>query len=185
MQSILHGIGIVTQQHDQRIFHVNLETATCSCKRYQDTRFPSGHAITTIHRIRRAPIDYIPSYAKRGTWNSTYAHNFPPIDLAEVELMYSRGRLLGNENSNSDNSDSSGLSEPPLDDCEPPLTRVPRGRPSNKRKRKGDGPHNIRNFRRRLVEPGALPDIPDRAPARYSTCKGLGHNANGCTHPHT
>jgi hypothetical protein len=110
-------------------------------------------------------MEYVPSYAKRGTWIHTYAQNFPPIDPAELELVYSRGRLLGKENSNSNDSDSSGVSEPLLDDCESPLTRVPRGRRSNKRKRKGDGPPNIRNLRRSLVEPGALPDIPDRAPA--------------------
>jgi len=185
MKSILHGIGIVTHQHDQHTFHVNLDTATCSCKRYQDTLVPCGHAITTIHRIRRAPIEYVPSYAKRGTLIRTYTQNFPPKDPAEVELVYLRGRLLGKENSNCNDSDSSGLSEPLLDDCESPLTRVPRGRRSNKRKRKGDGPPNIRNLRRRLVEPGALPDIPDRAPAWCSTCKGLGHNARGCTRPHT
>jgi hypothetical protein len=32
MQSILLGIGIVTQQRDQHTFHVNLDTATCYCK---------------------------------------------------------------------------------------------------------------------------------------------------------
>jgi hypothetical protein len=119
----------------------------------------------------------------RETWIAAYTHNFPSIDLADAELVYSRGMALGAENDDSDFD--SGLSEPPLSDCEPPLTRAPRGRPSNKRKRKGDGPRNLRNLRRRLVEAGALPDIPDRAPPRCSSCKNLGHYASNCTRPHT
>jgi len=64
--------------------------------------------------------------------------------------------------------------------CEPPLTRVPRGRPAKKRMNKGEmrrklGGHNM----------GGLPDIPDRAPPRCSTCKGLGHYARTCRKAHT
>ena len=180
MQSVLEGVGTVTQR-DGQAFQVNLEAATCSCKRYQDTLFPCRHEITVMHRLRRAPIEYIPTYAKRETWITAYTHKFPSINLADVELVYSRGRVLGDGAGDGSDSDS-GLSEPPLSDCEPPLTRATRGRPSNKRKRKGDGP---RNLRRRLVEEGALPDIPNRAPPRCSSCKNLGHCASNCTRPHT
>ena len=183
MQSVLEDDGTVVQR-DGRAFQVNLEAATCSCKRYQDTLFPCGHAITVMHRLRRAPIEYIPAYAKRETWITAYTHNFLSIDLADVKLVYSSGRVLGDGAGNDSDSDS-GLSEPPLSDCEPPLTRAPRGRPSNKKKRNGDGPRNLRNLRRRLVEAGALPDIPDRAPPRCSSCKNLGHYASNCTRPHT
>ena len=163
---------------------VNLEAATCPCKRYQDTLFPCGHAITVMRRLRRAPIEYIPAYANQETWITAYTHNHPPIDLAAVELAYSRGRVLGvrEEADNSDSDSDSGLSEPPLSDCEPPLTRAPRRRPGNKTKRNGD---ETRNLRRRLVEAGALPDIPDRAPPRCSSCKNMGHYASNCTRPHT
>ena len=83
------------------------------------------------------------------TWIPAYTHNSPSIDLADVELVHLRERVLGDEAGN-DNSDSdSDLSEPPWSDCEPPLTRAPSGHPSNKRKRKGDG-HSLRNLRRRL-----------------------------------
>ena len=90
-------------------------------------------------------------------------------------MVYSRGRVLGDGAGNDDSDSDSGLSEPPLSDREPLLTRAPRGCPSNKRKRKGDG---TRNLRRRLVEAGALPDIPDRAPPRCSSYKNLGHYAS-------
>ena len=145
------------------------------------TLFPCGHAITVMHRLQRAPIDYTPAYAKRETWIAAYTRNFLSIGLADVELVHLRGRVLGDEAGNDSDSD---LSEPPLSDCEPPLTRAPRGRPSNKRKRKGDG-RSLRNLRRRLEEPGALADIPDRAPPRCSSCKNLGHYASNCTRPHT
>ena len=147
------------------------------------TPFPCGHAITAMHRLQRARIEYTPAYAKRETWIAAYTHNFPSIDLADVELVHLRGRVLGDEGANNNSDSDSDLSELPLTDCEPLLTRAPRGRPSNKRKKKGDG-CSLRNFRRRLEEPGALPDIPDRAPPRCSSCKNLGHYASNCTRPH-
>ena len=49
------------------------------------------------------------------------------------------------------------------------------------RKRKCDGPSNLKNLRRRLVGPGALPDIPDRAPPHCSPCKSLGHCIQLCS----
>ena len=64
-QSVLEGVGTVTQR-DGQAFQVNLEAATCSCKRYQDTLFPCDHAITVMHRLRRAPTEYIPAYAYAG-----------------------------------------------------------------------------------------------------------------------
>jgi len=53
--------------------------------------------------------------------------------------------------------------------CEPPLTRVPRGRPAKKRMNKDE-------MRRKLggLKIRGFPDIPDRAPPRCSTRKGLG-----------
>ena len=117
MQSVLEGVGTVTQR-DGRAFQVNLEAVTCSCKRYRDTLLPCGHEITVMHRLRRGPIEYIPTYAKRETWITAYTHNFPSIDLADVELVNSRGRVLGDGAGNDSDSDS-GLLEPPLSDCEP------------------------------------------------------------------
>jgi hypothetical protein len=45
------------------------------------------------------------------TWKKTYLLNFPLIDVSDVAQL-------------------------PLSDCQPPLTRVPRGRPKKKRFRK-------------------------------------------------
>ena len=94
------------------LFQTNLEAATCSCKRYQDTLSSCGHAIIVIRRLQRAPIEYIPVYAKQATWIASYTHNFPSIDLSDVELVYSRGRVFGGEAGNEDSDPYSGSSEP-------------------------------------------------------------------------
>ena len=111
-------------------------------------------------------------------------HTISFYNLADVELVHLRGRVLGDEAGN-DNSDlDSDLLEPPVSGCKPLVTRAPRGRLSNERKRKGDG-RSLRNLRRRLEEPGALAGIPDRAPPRRSSCRNLDHYASYCTRPHT
>ena len=60
--------------------------------------------------------------------------SLPSKDLAGAELVHSRGRVLGDKAGNDSPYSDSALSEPALFDCEPPLTCVPRGRLSNKRK---------------------------------------------------
>jgi hypothetical protein len=84
---------------------------------------------------------------------------------------------LGADDRDDDDSDS-GLSEPPLDNCDAPFTRPARGRPQKQRKRKVEAGR----FRRPAL--GGLPDIPDRAPPRCSTCHGVGHYASTYTRPH-
>ena len=158
MQFVLESVGLVPQR-DKRALQGNLEPAAFSCKWYQDTLFPCGHAITVMHRLRRAPIECIPAYAKPETWIATCTQNFLSIVLADIGLVFSRGRVLGDGAGNDDSDSDSGLSELPLSDFEPPLTRTPRERP-NKRNKRGDG---LRNLRSRLADAGALPDIPDSA----------------------
>ena len=66
-----------------------------------------------MHRLQRAPIEYTPAYARRETWIAAYTHNFPSIDLADVELVHFRGRVLGDEGANNNSDSDSDLSEPP------------------------------------------------------------------------
>jgi hypothetical protein len=88
--------------------------------------------------------------------------------------------MVGEESgSNGDESDSSGVSEPPLDQCEPPFTRAPRGHPRKTRIQAGAGAH-----RRWTAEANGVLDVPDRAPLRCTTCGGTGHNSCSCTRPH-
>ncbi|KAF8245684.1 hypothetical protein K440DRAFT_529275, partial [Wilcoxina mikolae CBS 423.85] len=72
MESIPGGVGTVTQSRDGKRYEVNLRTQTCSCKRFQDTKIPCGHAITVMHRIRETPNDYLPDFIKKGVWAAAY-----------------------------------------------------------------------------------------------------------------
>ena len=107
LQSVAR-VGTVTQR-DRRTSQANLETATCSCKRHQDTLFHCSHAITVMCRLQRAPIDYTPAYARRETWIAADTHKFTSIDLADVELVYLRGRVVGDKADNDNHDSASGL----------------------------------------------------------------------------
>jgi hypothetical protein len=152
--------------------------SACYRRRFQDTDIPCGHALTVIYTCERAPADYFPDYIKAESWVATYAaSNFPQINMDEVKQVHSEGRMLGAE-ADSDDSDDSVDSEHSLDNFHAPLTRAPRGRPAKKRKRRADA----RKAKRPRL--GGLPDIPDRAPPRCSTCNGVGHCARTCKRPH-
>jgi hypothetical protein len=171
MHSIPRGIGTVTQRDGSR-FQVDLEERTCSCKRFQDTDIPCGHALTVIYACDRAPADYFPEYIKAQSWVATYSGaNIPLVDMEHVKDVHQQGRVLVADEEESDSDDD-------LENCEPPQTRAPRGRPTKKRKRKGD----VRRPQRQRMD--GVPDIPDRAPPRCSTCKQVGHYARTCRRPH-
>ena len=112
------------------------------------------------------------------TWIAAYTHNFPSIDLADVELVHLGGMVLGDEAVNDNSNSDSDLSEPPLSECELPPTRAPIGRPSNKRERKGDG-RSLRNLRRRLENQGHCQTfLTERLHAARLVHKNLGHFAS-------
>jgi hypothetical protein len=120
----------------------------------------------------------MPSYVKNRTLIDCYSENFPPLDTAEIQSV-KQGILLDDDSDSDTDSDaSSELSEPPLDDCEPPITRASRGRPSKKRKRNGENDGRRKKGRN-------LNQAVQRAPLRCSTCRGVGHNARNCTRSHT
>ena len=86
------------------------------------------------------------------------------------------------ESEDSDDPKSDASLGPEIAQCEPPLTKFPRGRPTKKRKRKGD----IRRPRTmHLNIPGQLPELPSRTPPHCPTCNGIDHYAPKCTRPHT
>jgi hypothetical protein len=195
-----HQLAVVTQMSDQRQFSVNLTDRTCSCVRWQDTGIPCGHAITAINTVKKMPMDFMPSYWSRQDWVAAYDSAMPPITMDMVhepflsqEREHQRPSVEGEgtqvrmEDEISDGNEEGpegvrGIAavEREAMQCEPPLTRVPRGRPAKKRMNKGE-------MRRKLggQNLGGLPDIPDRAPPRCSTCKGLGHYARTCRKAHT
>jgi zinc finger SWIM domain-containing protein 3 len=178
-------IGRAKRPQSDIVYIVDLENRSCSCLRFQDTDIPCGHAVALIHRLQKAPADFMPAYVKNRTLINSYEQNFYPIDLADVRSIkegiaiqadVNPGRDV--EHSSESDSDDSGLSDPPLDECAPPLTRASRGRPSKKRKRNGE------NETRRKKGKNQGPNAVQRAPVRCSTCKGMGHNARTCTQPH-
>jgi hypothetical protein len=94
----------------------------------------------------------------------------------EVFTSIIKQGILVDDNSDTDSDANNILSEPPLDDCEPPMTRAPRGRPPKKRKRNGENDGRRKKGKDQAVQ---------RAPVRCSTCRGGGHNASNYTRSHT
>ena len=86
------------------------------------------------------------------------------------------------ESEDSDDSKPDAGLGPEISQCKPPLTKVPRGRPTKKRERKGD----IRRPRTKHPNiPGQLPELQSRTPPHCSLYNGIGHYAPKCTRPHT
>ncbi|KAA8900057.1 hypothetical protein FN846DRAFT_892249 [Sphaerosporella brunnea] len=76
------------------------------------------------------------SYVKNRTLIDSYSGDFPPVDREDVRSM-KQGILVDREdNSDTDSDASTVLSEPPLDECEPPATRAPRGSPPPKKRKR-------------------------------------------------
>ena len=73
---------------------------------------PCGHAVAFINKARGQPRDYIPAVFSLATYQETYSvANLLPVDTSEL---------------------------PESGECGPPLLRKPRGRPKEKRLRKGE-----------------------------------------------
>ena len=147
-----------TAVKENRRFDVSLEQKTCSCRRYQDTGVPCGHACAVIRAIGKAPRDFMPDYLTRHHWVNTYSKNMRPLDQASIvrlkkdheEKMKSITEASpaihpftnvspddsDSESEDSDDSKSDAGLGPEIAQCEPPLTKVPRGRPTKKRKRR-------------------------------------------------
>jgi hypothetical protein len=100
------------------------------------------------------------------TWAAQYELALPPIDIASLKPAY---------NNPEDDADAVGI-------CNPPHTRVPRGRPRKKRQDKA-------NFRASrgvgvmdMLAGGA--DVPERRSVHCSTCGETGHYATTCRIPY-
>jgi hypothetical protein len=109
---------------------------------------------------------YLPTSMSTLTWAAQYELALPPIDIASLKPAY---------NNPEDDADAVGI-------CNPPHTRVPRGRPRKKRQDKA-------NFRATrgvgaidMLSGGA--DVPERRSVHCSMCGETGHYATTCRIPH-
>jgi hypothetical protein len=151
-------------QPNGSIHLVNTAARVCSCRRYQENGIPCGHAMTLIFAIGDAIAPYLPEELSVGRWVATYATPLPPVDVSVLAVLEDEV-------------------------CEPPMTRIPRGRPKKERVRREDV-RRPRGRRLRRDHGGLLPlgaivaAVPDFVRSRCSTCGEPGHNARRCRRPH-
>lgn len=186
--------GKVTQLNNQYDFEVDLDEKTCTCGRYQDTQVPCGHAVAFIYKIRKASNDYMPDYVKMSLYLHTYEKNLPVVSVADVITAQQQeehriglrqqedltGSTVSTESDSSFES-TSNLSDVPSDICKPPQTRIPRGRPANKRKKKGDMRRDMgKRARVAAALQEGIPFVPDRAPRRLGSLDTMQKTAEWC-----
>ncbi|KFZ19702.1 hypothetical protein V501_00552 [Pseudogymnoascus sp. VKM F-4519 (FW-2642)] len=107
-------------------------------------------------------MDYIPPELTAKRWQEVYLAPLPPVDIT--------GLTVG---------------EP----CDPPFTRVPRGRPKKERVRREDaraprGRLETRDHGGLLPLGAVVATVPDPVQHRCGTCGEAGHNARRCRRPH-
>lgn len=177
-----------------RGYTVNLEARKCTCHHFFDTDIPCVHAIAVIYRLQKAPIDYMPSYCRAETYRESYRINLPVINIEHLSLSQVAAHDFPASSRLETLPEDSQANLPCLGDLDidslygttemglageseesgrgsnlvlqPPLTRVPRGRPAKKRRRVGD---------RTSGTPTVSGEPASRAPLRCSTCHQVGH----------
>jgi len=144
--------GVVTSHSDKQ-YVVDLEARTCTCGRFEINDIPCGHAVSLILRLRKQPRDYIPKVFTLETYRWTYMRDMHPVDIQYLQILREG-------------------------ECYPPLFRRTRGRPKERRIRKGE--RKARGLQRGVQMAGALGDVPDNAPQRCTQCGNVGHNRTTC-----
>ena len=143
-------------QTDGAVHMVNLRVGTCSCGRYQRNGVPCGHAMACLFRQGLSLDTFLPASLSIETWIATYEAPLPPIHIT-------------------------GLRPQEEEPCNPPLTRVPRGRPKKKREERATYRASRALHREDLRVTGApLASFAHRC----GTCGEAGHNTTTCRRPH-
>lgn len=173
-------IGSVLDGTDRERYRVNLAERTCTCRRYQDTGIPCGHAVAVIQRLRQEAADHMPEYTHAETYIATYQSavaGMPPIDLGDVLAIHKTGLTSASLDANLQpvqrGPDNPLRASNRLPVVNPPLTRRGPGRPEKLRYRRGEA-------RRRAAAAAAAP----RARPRCTSCQMRGHYASRCRNPH-
>jgi hypothetical protein len=140
--------GFITTLQDKK-YVVGLVKNFCACGRFQENCVPPGHAAALIRKLKYQPREYMAAVFSLGNYKKTYSRNINPVNTADLSVSA---------------------------DYYAPQLKRPRGRPKERRMRKGD------RVKKRVGQQaaGQLPDVADRAPQRCSQCNQVGHNRTTC-----
>ena len=111
--------------------------------------------VALILKLRKQPRDFIPNVFTLESYRWTYRQNIQPVDTRYLEIQ-------------------------PDTRCYPPILKRTRGRPKEKRMRKGDVQHRRGQLGRRNAVVGGLADVLDNAPHRCTQRGNVGHNRSTC-----
>ena len=153
-------------QSDGLIYLVNTATQHCGCGRYQQDGVPCSHAMAFIFAQGESLEPYLPASMSIVRWAASYEAVLPPIDISGLKPAY---------NDPDDDADAIGI-------CNPPLTRIPRGRPRKVRLDKASYRASRGTAAADMLPDG--PGAPERRIVHCSTCGGVGHYASRCRVPH-
>jgi hypothetical protein len=148
-------------QPNNNIHIVNLEAGTCTCHRFQTHGIPCGHAISLLFSQGQTLHSWMPAVLSIATLQAQYSTPLPPVDISTLTAC-------------------------DTDRCEPPMTRVSRGRPKKERIRKEDT-RARRGITASALHCGAdLTALSSQVSAsRCKTCGETGHNSRTCKRPHS
>lgn len=145
----------VQSNETARNYIVDLENQTCSCRIWQFTGYPCGHAICVLLLQGKDPQMYVKSFFTILAYQKTYEQAiFPPLlENVTGDAIHSPPTILSDE----------GASDSDEDIVLPPSTRRPAGRPKKRRIR------------------ASIEDIGrEKRVFKCSRCKEPGHNRSTC-----
>ena len=146
---------------------VTTPTTYSSCGWYQQDGVPCSHAMASIFSTPGETLErHLPASMSISTWAAQYELALPPVDISGLRPAY---------NNPDDDADAISI-------CNPPHTRVPRGRPRKKRQDKANF-RATRGVRAEDMLEGGL-DAPERRSVHCSTCREPGHYATTCRIPY-
>jgi len=145
---------------------VNFDTQSCSCREWQATGVPCGHALAIIiGYFRQDPQTYAKKFYTLEAFRNTYAmpivHPRNDDFYQPLRLQYARSPTPPDDEDSESSIESSAESSAEPDTLLPPNARRPPGRPKKRRIRSKSGEGN-----RRIQ--------------RCSRCRQMGHSKRTC-----
>jgi hypothetical protein len=154
-------------QSDGIIYLVDLAIEYCGCGRFQQNRMPCGHAMSLIFALQHRVEAYMPAELLTERWMATYLAPIPPVDLSGL-----KPRHIDDEEDGAGNV------------CNPPHTRLPRGRPRKVRMDKGQYRASRGATQADLDRIGQGEMAVRRQQVHCSTCREPGHYSRSCRRAH-